>query len=58
MLERLNLELRVDAFSVFNHPTFNAPGGATTDITNTAAVGRITSAGGNRTVQLGARFTF
>ncbi len=54
--ERFNLELRLDAFSVFNHPTFVNPG--VTDITNTAAVGRITSAGGNRTVQIGAKLTF
>jgi len=25
--ERANLELRLDAFSVFNHPTFGNPGG-------------------------------
>jgi hypothetical protein len=55
LVERSNLQLRVDAFSVFNHPTFGNPNG---DISNTAAVGRITSAGGNRTVQLGAKLTF
>ncbi|HXA51894.1 MAG TPA: hypothetical protein VNV86_16365 [Candidatus Acidoferrum sp.] len=53
--ERGNLELRMDAFSAFNHPTFNNPAA---DITNTAAVGRITSAGGNRTVQIGAKLSF
>jgi len=53
--ERASLELRLDAFSAFNHPTFGNP---TANITNTAAVGRITSAGGNRTVQIGARITF
>jgi hypothetical protein len=41
LVERSNLQLRVGAFSVFNHPTFG-----------------ITSAGGNRTVQLGAKLTF
>jgi hypothetical protein len=55
LVERSNLQVRVDAFSVFNHPTFGNPNG---DISNTAAVGRITSAGGNRTVQLGAKLTF
>ncbi len=55
LYERFNLELRLDAFSVFNHPTFGNPA---TDITNTGAVGRITSAGGNRTVQIGAKLTF
>ena len=53
--ERLGLELRMDAFSVFNHPTFGNPG---TDITNLATVGRITSAGGNRTLQFGAKLSF
>ncbi|MBS1827947.1 MAG: TonB-dependent receptor [Acidobacteria bacterium] len=53
--ERVNLELRLDAFSAFNHPTFGNPNA---NITNAAAVGRITSAGGNRTVQIGARLTF
>jgi len=54
-VERLNLELRMDAFSVFNHPTFSNPA---SDITVTSTVGRITSAAGNRTIQLGARMTF
>ncbi|HTM49220.1 MAG TPA: hypothetical protein VL285_11080, partial [Bryobacteraceae bacterium] len=53
--ERVNLELRLDAFSAFNHPTFGNPNA---NITNTAAVGRITSAGGGRSVQIGARLTF
>jgi hypothetical protein len=53
--ERLRLELRMDAFSVFNHPTFANPAA---DITNPGAVGRITSAGGNRTVQLGGKLYF
>jgi hypothetical protein len=56
MGERVNLQLRMDAFSVFNHPTFNNP--ASTDITNVGAVGRITSAGGNRTVLIGAKLAF
>jgi hypothetical protein len=53
--ERLGIELRMDAFSVFNHPTFGNP---STDITNLATVGRITSAGGNRTVQFGGKLSF
>jgi hypothetical protein len=55
LVERAQLELRMDAFSVFNHPTFSNPAA---DISNTATVGRITSAGGNRTIQLGAKLTF
>ena len=53
--ERLTLQLRIDAFSAFNHPTFGNPA---SDITNTGAVGRITSAGGNRTVLIGAKLFF
>ena len=53
--ERASLQLRMDAFSAFNHPTFGNP---SADITNTGAVGRITSAGGNRTVLLGAKLAF
>jgi hypothetical protein len=53
--ERLTLQLRIDAFSVFNHPTFANPA---SDITNTGSVGRITSAGGNRTVLIGAKLFF
>jgi hypothetical protein len=56
--ERLSLDLRMDAFSVFNHPTFGNPSTAGTDITNTGAVARITSAGGNRTIQLGGKLYF
>jgi Carboxypeptidase regulatory-like domain/TonB dependent receptor len=55
LIERAMLELRVDAFSVFNHPTFSNPA---SDISVTSTVGRITSAGGNRTVQIGAKLTF
>ncbi len=54
-VERLNLELRMDAFSVFNHPTFSNP---SSDISVASTVGRITSAAGSRTIQLGARMTF
>jgi len=57
--ERANLELRMDAFSVFNHPMFGLQGTSPgTDITNTATVGKITSAGGNRTVQFGGKLSF
>jgi len=38
--DRAKLELRLDAFSAFNHPTFGNPNA---NITNTAAVGRVLS---------------
>jgi len=58
MFERIRMELRLDAFSVFNHPEFGGSSALNVDISNTAAVGRITAASGNRTVQLGAKLTF
>lgn len=54
--EGINLQIRVDAFNVFNHPTFNNPAAT---ITNTKTVGTITSTNGApRTLQLGGKFTF
>jgi len=54
--EGVNLIIKVDAFNVFNHPTFNNPASA---ITNTKTVGTITSTNGaSRTLQLGGKLTF
>ncbi len=53
--ERFALQLRLEAFSALNNPQFGKPNGA---ITNPAVVGTITSAGGNRTVQIGGKFQF
>jgi len=54
--ENVNLQIRVDAFNVFNHPTFANPAAA---ITNTRTVGTITSTNGtSRTLQLGGKLTF
>jgi hypothetical protein len=53
--ERANLQLSLQAFSVFNHPIFSNPA---SNISNASAVGRMTSASGNRTIQLGGRITF
>jgi hypothetical protein len=55
LTERTNLQLRIDAFSVFNHPQFSNPN---SNISNPTTAGTITSAGGNRTVQLGAKLQF
>ncbi|MBV9083676.1 MAG: TonB-dependent receptor [Acidobacteriaceae bacterium] len=53
--ENVNLQLRLDAFSVFNHPQFGNP---SANISNTATVATINSASGNRTVQIGAKIQF
>jgi hypothetical protein len=48
------LELRIEAFNLFNHTNFNSP---TTNILS-QNFGRITSAGAGRIFQLGAKFQF
>ena len=53
--ERINLLVMFEAFSALNRPTFGNPAAS---ISNAATIGRISSAGGNRTCQLGAKLTF
>jgi len=53
--ERVNLQLRADAFNAFNHPNLGAPNAT---ITN-ANVGIVTSqSGASRTMELGAKLFF
>ncbi|MBV8553053.1 MAG: TonB-dependent receptor [Acidobacteriaceae bacterium] len=53
--ERYQLELRGEAFGVTNTPQFSNPG---TSLTSSSNFGYITGAGGGRTMQLGAKFSF
>ncbi|WP_260706690.1 TonB-dependent receptor [Edaphobacter flagellatus] len=54
--ENINLQIRVDAFNVFNHPTFNNPAA---NVSNAKTVGTITATNGaSRTLQLGGKLTF
>jgi hypothetical protein len=53
--ERAALLLKLDAFSAFNHPLFANPA---SNISNAKTVGTITSATGNRTIQIGAKLQF
>ncbi|MSV29607.1 MAG: hypothetical protein EXQ52_12815 [Bryobacterales bacterium] len=53
--ERLKAEIRLESSSLTNTPNFDAPG---TNLSNTATFGVITSAGGNRSMQAGARLVF
>jgi hypothetical protein len=54
--EKINLQLRMDAFNVFNHPNFSTPNSA---ISNPATVGTITSQTGfSRSVEFGAKLSF
>jgi hypothetical protein len=56
IFKEYNLQLRAEAFNVFNHPNFGPPAAS---ITNTATFGVISSlAGANRTVELGVKFHF
>jgi hypothetical protein len=56
LTERYRLELRMEALSVFNHPTF-AVFSPNMNI-NSPQFGQITSAGGARTMQFSARLRF
>ena len=55
LAERVTLQLKFEAFSIFNHPTFGNPASI---ITNASTVGRISTAGGERTIQAGAKLMF
>jgi hypothetical protein len=52
--ERLNMQIGIEAFNLFNHTQFLAPN---TNV-NSTNFGRITSAAAGRIAQLRARFTF
>lgn len=52
--ESINLQFRVDAFNVLNHPVFNNPDTNLTD----SNFGKITSAGSARTLQLAGTLNF
>jgi hypothetical protein len=57
--ETRRLELRLEAFNVFNHAQFNNPDGSFTDgIPPNGTFGRILSAGPPRVVQLAGKIYF
>jgi len=53
-MERLRLQYRLEAFGAVNHPTLGNPNTQT----NSANFGKITSKGGNRTVQMALKLYF
>ena len=53
--ERVRVQFRAESYNFANHPTWAAPG---TVINDPANFGRITSASGNRTVQLALKLYF
>jgi hypothetical protein len=52
--ERVNMQVGIDAFNLFNHTNFNNPSGNI----NSTNFGRITSAAAGRIAQLRAKFNF
>lgn len=52
--ERMRFQFRFETFSLTNHTNFGAPGATI----NTSSFGNITSASGNRNIQLGAKLLF
>jgi len=54
-VERVKVQFRAEAYNLANHPTWAAPG---TTVNDPSTFGRITSASGNRTVQLALKLYF
>ena len=52
--ERINLQLRAEAFNLFNHPNFNLPD----NFLGSPTFGQITSARDPRHLQFGLKFVF
>jgi hypothetical protein len=52
--EQSRLQVKAEAYNVFNHPNFGLPNASI----ESAGVGTISSAFGARTLQLGAKFSF
>jgi hypothetical protein len=52
--ERVNLQLRVESFDVFNHPNFQGVG----DTLGSASFGTVTSDHEPRLLQMGGKITF
>jgi len=53
--EKLDTQIRAEAFNFFNHPTWSSPGLA---VNSPGTFGVITSANGNRTMQLAVKVFF
>jgi hypothetical protein len=57
MAESRSLELRFEAFNVFNHAQFYGPAAVNGNITS-ASFGQIVNAAAPRLIQLAAKFSF
>jgi hypothetical protein len=56
--EKINLQLRMDSFNVFNHPNFAAPNSAVSNPSNFGVVTGLASGAENRTVEFAAKLSF
>jgi hypothetical protein len=56
--EKINLQLRMDSFNVFNHPNFAAPNSAVSNPSNFGVVTGLMSGAENRTVEFAAKLSF
>jgi Carboxypeptidase regulatory-like domain/TonB dependent receptor len=56
--ERINLQLRMDSFNVFNHPNFATPNSAVSNPSNFGVVTGVASGAENRTVEFAAKLSF
>ena len=54
-IEKMNIQFRAEAFNFTNSPTWSAPG---TTVNNPSTFGIVTSASGNRTVQLALKLIY
>lgn len=56
--ERLNLQLRMDAFNVFNHPNFSTPNAAVSNPANFGQITALASGAENRTIEFAGKLSF
>ena len=58
LTESKSLDLRVEAFNVFNHAQFYGPAAVDGEVDNASTFGTIVSATDPRLIQVAAKFTF
>jgi hypothetical protein len=56
--ERINLQQRMDAYHVFNHPNFAVPNAAISNPANVGAITSVATGSENRTVEFAAKLSF
>jgi hypothetical protein len=56
--ERINLQLRMDAFNAFNHPNFGTPNATVSNPSNFGSITSTASGAENRTLEFAAKLSF